>query len=74
MTSGVPQDSALRPLPFRIFISDIDSGIECSLNEFTGSTKLSGVVGTPKGQDIIQRDPCEPHEVNTVKFTKCGGF
>ena len=51
---------------FNIFISDIDSGIECSLIKFVNDSKLHGVVNTPEGQDAIQRD--------LVQFHLCLGF
>ena len=41
---------------FKIFISDVDTGVECTLNKFVDDTKLCGVVNKPKGWDDIQRD------------------
>lgn len=38
-----------------IFVSNVDSGIECTLGKFA-NTKLSGVIDTLEGRVAIQRD------------------
>ena len=46
----------LGPELFNIFISGINSRIECTLRKFADNTELSGIVDMPEGQDAIHRD------------------
>ena len=51
----------------------MDSGIECTLNQFVDDTKLCGVVNSPEGRDTIQRDLDRFERwacVNLMKFNK----
>ena len=54
--SGVSQESILRLILFNICINDLDSGIECTLNEFADDAKLNGAVDMIEGRSTIQGD------------------
>ena len=54
--SAVPLGLVLGPALFNIFVSDMDSGIECILSKFVNDTKLCGAVDTLEGKDAVQRD------------------
>ena len=77
VTSSVPKGTVLGPVLFKIFINNIDDGIECTLNKFADDTKLSGAADTMEGRDAIQRDLNRlvgPGESNEVQHSKVQCF
>ena len=72
-TSGASQRSVLGPLPFNTFISNINSGVECTLNKFADDAKLWDAVNTPEEEDAIQKnlDRLEQRaQANLMRFNK----
>ena len=73
MTSGVLEGSLLGPVVFSIFISDINSGVDCTVSKLANETKMSGAGDVPEGWDVIQGDLDKLERwvcVNLVRFNK----
>jgi len=45
VTSVIPQGSVFGPVLFKIFVGEMDSGIECTLSKFVNDTNLCGPAG-----------------------------
>jgi len=66
----------LGPALFKIFVSNMASGTECTFSNFANDTKLHGAANTLEGSDAIQRDLDSLERwacVNLMKFkqVKC---
>lgn len=46
ITSRVPQELILAPIPFVILFDDLDNGAKCALSKFAGNTQLGEVANT----------------------------
>ncbi|XP_015128385.4 olfactory receptor 14A16-like, partial [Gallus gallus] len=58
---------------FIVFMSEIESGMECTHNKSDDDTKLRSATDTTEGADVIQRDPKKLEKwvnVNLMRFSK----
>ncbi|RMC12922.1 hypothetical protein DUI87_10449 [Hirundo rustica rustica] len=56
VTHGIPQGLVLKPALFKVFVNNMDSGIQCSLGKFANGMELCGVVIRLEGRDGIGRN------------------
>ncbi|PKU42232.1 reverse hypothetical protein [Limosa lapponica baueri] len=81
VTSDGPQGLVRGPVLFKMFVSNMDSEIECTLNKLADDSKLCGVINMLEGRDAIQKDldrleskdqTNHPHNILIGKLRKCG--
>ncbi|PKU47893.1 rna-directed dna polymerase from mobile element jockey-like [Limosa lapponica baueri] len=60
VTSGDPQGWTVGPVLFNVFVSNMDSGTECTLSQFANTTKLCGMADMLERRDAIQKDLDRP--------------
>ncbi|KAF4804346.1 hypothetical protein TURU_008660 [Turdus rufiventris] len=73
VTSGMPQVSVWELVLFNIFVSNTDSGSECTFIKFANDTKLCGAMNTLEGRGAIQMDLDRLEtwaSANLMKFNK----
>lgn len=55
-TCGIPWESVSGPVPFNVFINDLEKVVACLVIRLADDTKLGGSVNTLEGKVAIQRD------------------
>ncbi|GAB0182870.1 cAMP-dependent protein kinase inhibitor alpha [Grus japonensis] len=55
---------------FKIFVSNLDRGIKCTLSKFADDIKLCGAEGALEERDAVQRDLERWAHANLMKFNK----
>lgn len=68
-----PQGSILGAVLLNVHINDLGAGAGCTISRFAVETEPGGAVGSPEGQDVLQRDlDMLDHwaAVNRMKFNK----
>ena len=54
--SGVLEGSVLGPFVFKLFINDLEDGINSSISVFADKTKLSREIISPQDVETLQKD------------------